>query len=316
MYYLLMDHVISTSGLSKCFGGFKALDDVSIEVEKSSVFGFLGPNGAGKTTTIRILSGLLKPTSGSMSVLGRDSVKDSEFIRSKCGVQTDTNLYEKLTVQDNLVIWGQLYGLEDGKLKDRINHLLEMFNLEEKRKEYAGSLSKGMKQKLSIARALIHEPEVLFLDEPTAGLDPEASEDLLHYLQKYVKDGERTVFLCSHRLEEVESLCEKVALINQGRILASGSIPELAKKIWGENWFTIKLRNVGNYSESLKKNDYVSEVVPAGDELRVSLKDAGDIPKVVKNLVSSGAEILGVNEEKHTLKDIYFSTVPKTNHEH
>jgi ABC-2 type transport system ATP-binding protein len=190
-----------------------------------------------------------------------------------------------------------------------------MFNLEEKRKEYAGSLSKGMKQKLSIARALVHEPEILFLDEPTAGLDPEASEDLLHYLKKYVKDGERTVFLCSHRLEEVEGLCEKVAIIYQGRILASGSIPELAKKIWGENWFTIKLRNASSYAESLMKNDYVSEAIPANNNLRVSLKDAGDIPKVVKGLVSSGAEVLGVNEERHTLKDIYFSIVPK-NHEH
>ncbi|MCI0690710.1 ABC transporter ATP-binding protein [candidate division KSB1 bacterium] len=189
-----MSWIIETFGLTKKFDRLAALDAVTIKVEPGIVFGFIGPNGAGKTTMVRLLNGLLRPTHGQAVIFGKDIQQEGPFIRSKTGVQTDTNLYEKLSAKENLEIWGSLYGLSGNNLYRRIDTLLEMFNLAGKRDVIVGNFSKGMKQKLAIARALIHDPEILFLDEPTAGLDPEASEEVVLYLQKIYQRRQKNRF--------------------------------------------------------------------------------------------------------------------------
>lgn len=307
-----MNWIIETTALTKTFGSLTALDSVTLKVEEGAAFGFLGPNGAGKTTMVRLLNGLLKPTGGTAKVLDRDIKKDSDFIRSRCGVLTDTNLYERLSARDNLMIWGGLYSIELAKLKSRVDSLLSMVGLYGRGYDLVGSFSKGMKQKLAIIRALLNEPEVLFLDEPTAGLDPEAAEEIIAYLKKYIKNGKRTVFLCSHRLEEVEELCDRIAIIFKGKILASGQVTELAKQLWKENQFIIRLVDVrGVFIEALKNEKGLTGIVAEENIIKLSMVDAGSISNIIKALVMAGAEILSVQQEHHTLKDIYFKLVPK-----
>jgi ABC-2 type transport system ATP-binding protein len=217
-----------------------------------------------------------------------------------------------LTAQENLEIWGRLYGINGSKLNSQIDFLFEMFGLTERKNDLVGGFSKGMKQKVSIARALIHEPEILFLDEPTAGLDPEASEDVVQYIKKYTKDSQKTVFLCSHRLEEVEYLCDSVAIIHNGKVLASGSIEELDKQLWQETRFSIKLENINqNFLEALQKEKYINQFIINNNELKISFKERKNVSNVIKVLVNLGADILEVKEEKRTLKDIYLSVIPK-----
>ena len=307
-----MNWIIETTALTKTFGSLTALDNVTLKVEEGTAFGFLGPNGAGKTTMVRLLNGLLKPTGGTAKVLDRDIKKDSDFIRSRCGVLTDTSLYERLSARDNLMIWGGLYSIKPAKLKSRVDSLLSMVGLYGRGYDLVGSFSKGMKQKLAIIRALLNEPEVLFLDEPTAGLDPEAAEEIIAYLKKYIKDGNRTVFLCSHRLEQVEELCDRIAIIFKGKILASGQVTELAKQLWKENQFIIRLVDVkGIFIEALKNEKGLTGIVAEENIIKLSMVDAGSISNIIKALVMAGAEILSVQQEHHTLKDIYFKLVPK-----
>ena len=307
-----MDYVVEASGLCKTFGSVPALLSVDLKVEKGSAFALVGPNGAGKTTMIRLFSGILSPNAGSAYVLGKDASLEGGYIRSKCGFQTDAGLYEKLSAKDNLEIWGQLYSLSGDILSNRIKELLKVFDLKERSGDLVGSFSKGMKQKLSIARALIHEPEVLFLDEPTAGLDPEASWELLAYLKKYVHASHRTVFLCSHRLEEVESLCDHVAFLDRGRLLASGSMDELSKSIWPKPAYLVELADgLEKYAAALLARRLVSEALISDGRLRVVLDRREDISEVISFLVSEKARILSVSDELHNLQDIYFSLMPK-----
>jgi ABC-2 type transport system ATP-binding protein len=307
-----MDYVVEASGLCKTFGSVPALRSVDLKVERGSAFALVGPNGAGKTTMIRVFSGILMPNAGTAYVLGKDAALEGGYVRSKCGFQTDAGLYEKLSAKDNLEIWGQLYGLDGGILSDRIEELLELFDLKERSEELIGSFSKGMKQKLSIARALIHKPEILFLDEPTAGLDPEASWELLAYLKKYVHSDHGTVFLCSHRLEEVESLCDHVAFLDRGGLLASGSLDELSKSIWPKPSYLIELNeDAVKHASTLQSSGLVSEAALLDGRLRVVLDKREDISAVISFLVSEKAIILSASDELHTLQDVYFSLMPK-----
>ena len=301
------EYVIELSNVTKKFENVTALDNVSLKVEKGKVFCFLGPNGSGKTTTVRLLNGLLAPTSGTARVLGQDVRNEGEFVRSRCGVQTDTNLYEKLTAKENLEIWGQLFGLKGKVLKEKVERLLKDAGLEGKSNVLAGKLSKGMKQKLAISRAIINEPEILFLDEPTAGLDPEASGELMEYLKNYVKEKKRTVFICSHRLEELEDVCERLAIISRGRILASGSLEEIKAGIWKENRFRIKLREIRkDLIGRLRKGKMLVDAELYEEGVIVSLRKKDDISAIVEKLAKEKYGIMAVEEEKHSLKDIYF----------
>uniref|UniRef100_A0A7C6EGB4 ATP-binding cassette domain-containing protein n=1 Tax=candidate division WOR-3 bacterium TaxID=2052148 RepID=A0A7C6EGB4_UNCW3 len=212
--------IIQASDLTKCFGTFLAVDHINFAVEKGEVFGFLGPNGAGKTTTIRMLTGLSKPTTGKASILGFDI--DSEIVKAKkhIGVVPEiSNLYDELSAIDNLLFMAQLYGVPRRKRREKAEELLKIFRLYERKDSSFRTFSRGMKRALTIAAALIHNPEVLFLDEPTVGLDVVAARSLRNLISNLHQQG-ITIFLTTHYLEEADLLCDRVAIVVKGRILA------------------------------------------------------------------------------------------------
>src|SRR5262245_2857494 len=219
---------IRSSGLTRQFSAVRALDNLTIEVPSGVVFGFLGPNGAGKTTTIRLLLNLIEPTRGSAEVLGFDTRTQGHEIRARCGALLEhSGLYERLSAEDNLRFYGRVGRMDERDLEHRIQELLTQMDLWDRRKEAVVKWSRGMKQKLAIARAVIHRPGLVFLDEPTAGLDPVAANGLRKDLAALVSQQSTTIFLTTHNMAEAEKLCNIVAVIRQGRLLAVGNPAEL-----------------------------------------------------------------------------------------
>jgi ABC-2 type transport system ATP-binding protein len=223
--------VLSLHHLTKRYGSLTAVHELELAVGPAELFGFLGPNGAGKTTTIKMLVGLLAPSSGSASIAGFDIQREPERAKSVIGYVPDNpNLYEKLTAREFLQFSGELYHL-DRRLRDRrIGRLLELFSLEDRADDFLSSYSRGMRQKISLAAALLHDPRVLFLDEPTVGLDPQSARQMKDILQDFCREG-RTVFLSTHILEIAERMCTRLAIINQGRLIATGTLEELRKMV-------------------------------------------------------------------------------------
>ncbi len=222
---------VQTTNLVRTFGDFVAVDNVNLNVSRGSFFGFLGPNGAGKSTTIKMLTGLLAPSSGTIQVLGRDIETDALEARRRIGVvPEDLNLFERLTGAEMLSFTGRMYGLQKQEIAERAPELLELMDLKNEPKKLIVEYSHGMKKKLSLACALIHRPEILFLDEPFEGVDAIASRTLKDLLSRLTARG-LTVFLTSHVLEIVERLCSDIAIIKQGKLLASGSLAELRQGI-------------------------------------------------------------------------------------
>src|ERR1051326_4389535 len=220
--------IIRTQGLTRDFASTRALDGLSIEVPRGIVYGFLGPNGSGKITTIRTLLGLLEPSSGKAEVLGCDTVKHPDEIRLRCGALLEhPGIYERLTAEDNLQLYARIWNMTDAERRGRIKEVLESFGLWDRRKDPAGTWSHGMKKKLAVARAMLHRPALLFLDEPSAGLDPVAAAGLRDELASVVRREGVTVFLTTHNLSEAEKLCARVAVIRHGRLLAEGPPDDL-----------------------------------------------------------------------------------------
>ncbi len=208
--------VIETESLSRSFGPVRAVDGPTFQVYEGEVFGLLGPNGAGKTTTVRLLNGVLRPSGGRARVLGLDPVQDGCRLRQQTGVLTETpSLYERLTARENLSLFGALYGIPETKLSRRVARMLEEFGLADRADGRVGEFSKGMKQRLALARALLHEPPLLFLDEPTAGLDPEAARQVTEMIARLSRKEGRAVFLCTHNLTEAQRLCDRVAVMGR-----------------------------------------------------------------------------------------------------
>lgn len=216
---------IIVEGLTKYFGSIKAVDHLTFEVGEGEIFGILGPNGAGKTTTIRMLACLIKPSEGSATVGGYDILKDAIKVRELVGILTENpSLYERLTALENMDFFAEAYGFSDKKERyRRIKDWLEFFGLWDRRNDKVVTFSKGMKQKLAIARALVHRPPILFLDEPTSGLDPESSKEIRDLMERLSRREKHTILLCTHRLEDAERLCNRVMIINQGRSIVIGS---------------------------------------------------------------------------------------------
>ena len=222
---------VETTSLVRRFGDFVAVDNLNLSVQRGSFFGFLGPNGAGKSTTIKMLTGLLAPTSGKIRILGRDLSLEPLEVKRRIGVvPEDLNLFERLTGAEMLAFTGRMYGLQKGEITQRSLELLELMDLRDEPRKLIVEYSHGMKKKLSLACALIHRPEILFLDEPFEGVDAIASRTLKDLLSRLTARG-LTVFLTSHVLEIVERLCSDIAIISQGKLLAAGSLDELRKGI-------------------------------------------------------------------------------------
>jgi len=309
--------MIKTQGLTKVFKIGKkgetelvAVDDLSLEVESGEVFGFLGPNGAGKTTTVRMLTGLIRPSSGSAQVAGFELGEDDTNIRRNVGILTESpGMYERLTAEKNLTIFANLYDVPD--IEKSVNKYLSMLNLWERRHDAVGSFSKGMRQKLAVARVLIHEPQILFLDEPTTGLDPEASKTVRDFVEELKNEG-RTIFMTTHNLDEAERLCDRVGIFQQ-RLLTVDSPSNLREKMFG--------RKVVFHLSEVKPEwiDLVTNIAGAGNveavdnKLVISLQDPeASNPEIIKALVMAGAQLRFVGEIRHSLEQIYLEMVKST----
>jgi ABC-2 type transport system ATP-binding protein len=303
--------MIEIVGLGRTFDGKAAVEDLNLTVEKGEVFGLLGPNGAGKTTTIRMLACLIKQTSGTAFVNGLEinTSSDSQKIRGIVGVLPESpGLYESLSANRNLDFFAQLYGVPKDKREKRIEELLKMLDLWDRRDEPVATYSKGMKQKIAIARAFVHDPQVVFLDEPTAGLDPQASLTVREFIVALKKEG-RTVFINSHHLDEVERLCDRIAVMNR-TALAIGSPKDLARRYWGRTT-VVELASLDPaYGDVVRGLDFASNVRIDDGRILVDLDDP-EIrnPVIVEKLTRAGAKIEYVTELKRSLEDVYMKLI-------
>jgi ABC-2 type transport system ATP-binding protein len=296
----------------KSFGPRAVITDLTLDISPGAAFGLLGPNGAGKTTTVRLLTGLLAADAGAIDLLGeRLSPANADRLRERIGVQTDTALYETLTVRDNLRTWGDLYDVAPARRDRRIDDLLGLLGLDGRADSLVGELSKGMRQKLAVARAVLHEPALLFLDEPTAGLDPEASADLVAYLRRLVDAGDTTLVLCTHQLFGLENLCTDVGILDGGRLAVSGAVDDVLH----ERWPRPRIRIVAGDPDSTARAvaglpDVTAHSDPANPSaLIIEVPTENAVPPVVAALVDAGLPVHAVEPLRPTLEDLYFATV-------
>jgi len=296
------NNVIEVENLVKEFRGLRAVDDISFSVKKNEIFGFLGPNGAGKTTTINMICTLLSKTSGKITLSGHDVSKERNKIRSCIGmVFQDPSLDDRLTALENLHFHGLLYNIPRRVLKKRAEEVLEMVNLTSRKNSLVMTYSGGMKRRLEIARGLLHYPEVLFLDEPTLGLDPQTRNKIWDYIIKLKKSKEITIFLTSHYMEETE-ICDRIAIIDRGKIIALDTPENLKNKIGGDIITLISENNI-------KLKEYIKNITGAEahsekeDRIRFEVKDSSRfIPKLIKD---SPVKILSITARKPTLNDVF-----------
>ena len=301
--------------LVKKFSSVTAVDHLSFEIKEGEVFGFLGPNGAGKTTTIRMLATLISPTDGHAIVGGYDISKESLKVRETIGILTENpSLYERLSAYENLDFFAEAYGVSKQDREKRIKELLDFFGLWDRKGEKVGNFSKGMKQKLSIARALVHEPPILFLDEPTAGLDPAAAKEIRDLIESMSRKEKRTILLCTHHLEDAQRLADRVMMIDKGRMIAIGTPEELQDKVAGKLKLEIVLTEVpATMITSLKRLGTVSGVEQIDNRLIISLKDSASTPEIVRMIALRGGNILSVNLLRPSLEDVYMKLIGDKN---
>jgi ABC-2 type transport system ATP-binding protein len=300
---------IDAKGLTRAFGDKLAVQGVSFRVAYGEVFSLLGPNGAGKTTTMRMLCCLLRPNDGTAEVGGIDILRDPLKVREQIGLLPENpGLYESLSAERNLRFYGEIYGVPSDKLQKRIEEILKLLDIWDRRDDKIAKFSKGMRQKIAIARAIVHEPRILFLDEPTASLDPEASMVVRDFiLQLKARGG--TILLNTHNLYEAQRLSDHVGIIN-ARLLAFGSPHDLADKMWTKATVVTLRRVDESVLAAVRALDFVKNVDVENGQMIVSLGDPdSDNPALAKALVGAGAEVVSMKEREHTLEDIYLKLV-------
>lgn len=300
------DYAIRADRVTRDFGSVRALDALSLEVPKGIVFGFLGPNGAGKTTAIRVLLGLIDPTAGRAEVLGLDTQRDGRTIRTRCGALLEhPGLYERLTANDNLDFYGRAWHIPRNVRQERIRELLTRFGLWDRRDDPVGRWSRGMKQKLAVARAVLHRPDLVFLDEPTSGLDPVATAGLREDLASLASQEGVTVFLTTHNLNEAERLCAQVGVIRNGKLLEVGSPESLrARRDSGR----VDIVATGLTSEllvELRSRPDVETLTANGDRLSIALASGASVAPIVAWLVQRDVAIEEVRRARATLEDAF-----------
>ena len=304
--------MIQVKNLSKNFGNLKAVDGITFEIEKGEIFGFLGPNGAGKTTTIRLLSCIIKPTTGTAFIDGLNILDHAMEIRKIVGVLTEHPcLYERLTPIYNLDFFGKLYEVPEGVRAQRIEELLTMFDLIDRKDEKVETFSKGMKQKLALARALFHNPKIVFLDEPTAALDPKIAKGVRDYIKKLNEEKEQITFISTHNLTEAEYLCDRVAVIDHGKIVGLGSPEELSKDIWKGQQVQIAVKNYNpQIQQRLAELDFIKHFEFQNNILKIDVENTMiDNPRIIEALVKAGAQIVSAEIKKHSLEEVYLNLI-------
>lgn len=308
-----MDTCISVSQLVMSYGPVRAVDGISFDVGYGRVFGFLGPNGAGKTTTIKVLTTLVHPTAGQVSIFGHDVVRQAKEIKKRIGVVLQEPSFEgNLTVERALDLYGRMWGLAAEKRRDRVRELLERFDLQEIKNMKNDELSIGQRRRVQVAREFMHDMDLLFLDEPTVGLDPAARRTLLDYVKKHVHGG-LTVFFTTHIMEEVEYLCDEIAIINKGKIVAIDTPAGLKQKYGGIKAVEIKLKDVSAQSVMPMLRPIAGDAVievPANDTIRLSSKDAQDmLVKIIETLAKAGVQMESVSVNPPTLEEVFLTVV-------
>ena len=299
---------IDIKGLTKSYGELKALNGVNISIKKGEFFGLLGPNGAGKTTTINILTGLVFKESGSTKVFGKDTIKDFRYTRSKIGIAAqEFSVDWFFPIEKLLFFQAGYYGIKPKDAKPLVDSLLNRLGLSSKRNSRLRHLSGGMKRRFQIAKALVHDPEILILDEPTAGVDVELRRDLWKYLQDLHSRG-KTILLTTHYIEEAELLCENVAIIDNGKILKMGAPKELTREL-GEAGITVVLENLnGLNKKDLENYKYTSDK----NRLHFSVKDPDEeLPKIIRVLSNAGLHIQKIESNKSSLEDVFLNLTGK-----
>ena len=299
--------MIQTENLTRKFGNIVAVDRLTIQVAEGEVFGFLGPNGAGKTTTVRMLTSLIGPTSGTAVVNGYRVGQDDINIRRSVGILTETpGMYDGLSAERNLLIYASLYEVKDPAAQ--VEKYLRMLELWDRRGDPAGAFSKGMKQKLAIARALLHEPRVLFLDEPTAALDPEAAHLVREFISELRHEG-RTIVVCTHNLDEADRLCDRIAVFKT-RLLVVDTPARLRSQVFGRK-SVFHLRQAPQaLADAVSGLPYVKNAQILDNKLLVTLDDPeANNPDIVRILVGLGADVQFVAELRRSLEDVYLQLI-------
>ena len=305
-------HAIKVDSLSKNFEKFKAVDNISFEIEEGEIFGFLGPNGAGKSTTMMILTTLLKPTSGNASVQGFDVVTQAKKVRENIGfVQQEIGVDEYLTGRENLVFQSRISQMPKELVKSRIDEVISLVELEEKQNEAAITYSGGMRKRLDIACGLIHRPRVLFLDEPTVGLDIQTRRKIWEYIRKIHKEFEMTLFVSTHYMEEADKLCDRVGIIDYGKIQVIDT-PEIMKNAMGSDMISFSLINgIAKQDElinRIKQIEFVNQVTRKQGEITIKSSQCSEvIPKIFQTTSEMNIEIDSLSLNKPTLDDVFIS---------
>jgi ABC-2 type transport system ATP-binding protein len=291
---------IQSQNVSKSFDGKTlVLDNVNFEIAQGEVVGFLGPNGAGKTTTVRLLNGVLTPTSGKMSILGEEVNPDNTGIHRICGVMTDTaHCYEDLTGEENLVFFGQLYGMNKTEALDRSKHIMQLFEIYDAKDRKLKEYGTGMKKRLSLARASINNPKILFLDEPTSGLDPEAARKVNLHIKEIAAEEKVTVFLCTHQLKYAEDICTSYGFIDKGKMLGFGTFDELLNRKEHTTLLDIRGENIPPEFRS-ESSDSKSA--------RLKINDDTEADSIIASIQKSGGKVYEARQTGWDLEDLYFA---------
>ena len=299
--------MITTNNLTKKFAQITAVENLSLNIPEGEVFGFLGPNGAGKTTTVRMLTSLISPTRGSAIVNGYPIGERDIDIRRSVGLLTEApGMYENLSAQRNLEIYASLYEVED--IKGQVERYLRFLGLWDRRMDIAATFSKGMKQKLAIARALLHEPRTLFLDEPSAGLDPEASRLVREFILEIKKQG-RTIFICTHNLDEADRLCDRIGVFKT-RLLVVDSPVNLRRQVFGRKVVFHLVNADQALVDKISENPHVSEAKLVDNKIVAPIDDPeAHNPELIRMLVSEGAQLQFIGELRRSLEDVYLQLV-------
>jgi ABC-2 type transport system ATP-binding protein len=312
----MTEYAIELNKLTKKFGDFTAVDDLSLHVEEGEIFGFLGPNGAGKSTTIRMLCTLAKPTSGSAKIAGYDLIDDSSKVRENIGLVAEKMImYDSLTAAENLRFFGKLYAIPKQKREERIDELLELVDMQEWKDTQISKFSTGMKQRINVIRALLPEPKIIFMDEPTLGLDPQTTVSIREIIRDINKKGV-TVILTTHAMTEAEALSDRIAIIDHGKIAALDT-PQNLKNLISEGdttIFTTKIMNLStNMVEKIKSLDVVTAIAQQDDfNLKISASGADALNKIIDAIRFEGGEIFSItNSNESTLEDVFLTVTGK-----
>jgi ABC-2 type transport system ATP-binding protein len=300
------ERIIEVTDLTKYYGSLLAVDRINFEVKSQELFGFLGPNGAGKTTTINMLTGISKPTSGKACIAGYDVTREPIKAKERIGVVPDVSgVYDELSAWDNITFSAKLHSVPKEKRENRAEELLELFDLYDRRNDRVDTFSRGMKKRLIIAATLVYEPEIIFLDEPTTGLDVQSSRQIRDLIKELNTKG-TTFFLTTHYIEEADQLCQRIAIINKGKIITIDTPERLKKTVQAENIIEISFNKTGDFTEKLKAISRVKNVIRFADKFRLHVEETSEtLPLIIDFASKNHLKVTSIVTLKPTLEDAF-----------